>query len=114
MKMYTITVTEKQRKALTKVLATCDLLDNPRCKKSEHKNITCFHYPSFEGFRVSIQKKGFTFMRYFPCLKYAGWEGAEQAALKERDELKALLADKDEAEVYQLFLEYRDKHARRA
>ena len=120
MKTYTLTMTEEQHKAFALVLSsfigcvpTSGEAHSTRKKSCPHKNLHRRISPSFSGFRVSVQRHGFNFIRYFSLCKYETWDKAEQAAIDERDTLTAVLDDKNEAEVYQLFQEYR-KHARRA
>ena len=57
------------------------------------KNLTRFTYETtaFQGWRVSIIRKGTTFTKYFSDQKYSGPLKAKRAAEKRLTELKDLL-----------------------
>lgn len=57
------------------------------------KNLTRFSYETaaFEGWRLSLSKKGTAFVRYFPDKKFGGGKKSLVAAEKTLAELKALL-----------------------
>lgn len=57
------------------------------------KNLTRFTYENsaFEGWRLSLSKKGTSFMRYFPDKKFGTGKKSLAAAEKTLAELKALL-----------------------
>ena len=59
----------------------------------KRKNLTRFTYDTtaFQGWRLSIQKRGTVFERYFSDKKYGGNRKALKAANTARTELKELL-----------------------
>lgn len=118
MKTYTLTLTEEQHKAFKLVLASfvgcepsTDEARRPRQKSSPHKNLHRHISPSFSGFRLSVQRKGFNFVRYFSVSKYKSWNAAEEAALAERDTIIDMTEGRSEREIYSLFKDYRNKVA---
>lgn len=76
-------------------------------KLTPHKNISRVSNISFKGCKLSVQKFGFAFTRYFGVAQYKTWEEAEKAALEMRDRLRAALLGKTEGEVYNLLLAFR-------
>lgn len=120
MKTYTFTLTEEQHRVFELVLASfggcepsTEEARRPRQKSSPHKNLHRRTSPEFSGFRLSVQRKGFNFVRYFSVSKYKSWNAAEEAALAERDAIIAMTEDKSELETFRLFQDYR-KHIAQA
>ena len=113
MKTYTLTITlteEQHKMFVQQLLASAGETkqEAPHDQtEHKHKNVARLNSPSFKGYRIAVQRKGFNFVRYFPLGKSAKWHEAEQDALAERDYLLDILEGKSEAEVYKIFREYR-------
>ena len=65
------------------------MVDSEALKNMYKKHITEYKNETFKGFRVSIQKKGITFVKYFSLLKMD-----RETALKMAEEYEAELSKK--------------------
>ena len=65
------------------------MVDSEALKNMSKKHITEYKNETFKGFRVSIQKKGITFVKYFSLLKMD-----REVALQMAEEYEAELSKK--------------------
>lgn len=70
-----------------------------KAKTCPHKNLTRCEGKPFNCFKLSIQRRGFQFTRYFSEKKYGGWKGAENAALAARDKILARIEGMSDEEL---------------
>lgn len=85
-----------------------ETLTNMNQKINTMKHITKYSYEegrTFNGYRVNIQRKGFTFCKYFSALK--GWDEAEAEAIKyEKYLMERLSSCVDKGDVMNFYLEW--------
>lgn len=76
------------------------------------KNVCRVESKHFNGYRMSIMKKGIQFTAHFSAKKSGGWEAAEQLAISARDELRPQLEGLTPRQLLDLSNKYRASSSR--